>query len=171
MYKQIVFIVIGLIFADIKAQDVINRTTIDTTKMQEILIGPCDRNALFMPLFVEYWDLNYESYEVKPELVEKLNAYTGSYRVLIVFGSWCGDSQDQLPRFFKIADMIGLDNIELIAVDRKKSAPGLEEQIIPLNIEKVPTFIVYIGDTEIGRIIETPQTTLEEDLLRILEKL
>lgn len=171
MYKLLVFIVIGFIFTDLRAQNEINKTTIDTVKMQEILIGTCDRNALMMPLFAEYWTLNYDPYLPNSEHIEKLIAYSGTYRVLVVFGSWCGDSQDQLPRFFKIADLIGLKSIEMIAVDRKKTAPGLEEQLMPLTIEKVPTFIIYVGDTEIGRIIETPQTTLEEDLLRILEKL
>jgi len=36
------------------------------------------------------------------------------------------------------------------------------------KIELVPTFIFYDGDTELGRIIETPQTSIEGDLLKII---
>jgi len=44
--------------------------------------------------------------------------------------------------------------------------PGMD--ISALKIERVPTFIVYDGIKELGRIIETPAETLEEDLLMIL---
>ncbi|MCU0370461.1 MAG: thioredoxin family protein [Bacteroidales bacterium] len=48
-------------------------------------------------------------------------------------------------------------------VNRDKEA-GLVETI-NYNIQKVPTFIIYRKGREIGRIIETPYTTLEKDLL------
>ena len=56
-------------------------------------------------------------------------------------------------------------------VNRDKKNP--ESDIEYLNIERVPTFIFYKtgGDgskKEIGRIIETPVRSLEEDLLDIL---
>ena len=44
------------------------------------------------------------------------------------------------------------------------------ERIASLKIEAIPTFIVYRKDAEIGRIVETPKTTLEADLLEILSK-
>ena len=38
------------------------------------------------------------------------------------------------------------------------------------NIEKAPTFIVYINGQERGRIIETPQKSVEEDLIDIINR-
>lgn len=171
MYKLIIFLFIACIFVDIQAQDPINQTMMDTSKNQEILIGQCDRNGLQHPVFKEFWDIYYTAYEANTLILEKLMSYAGTYSVYIVLGSWCGDSQEQVPRFYKIADQIGLEDIEVMAVNRKKSAPGFESIIDPLSIEKVPTFIILIGSVEVGRIIETPTVSLEEDLLRILEKL
>jgi hypothetical protein len=37
-----------------------------------------------------------------------------------------------------------------------------------LNIERVPTFIFLKNKVEAGRIIETPVTSLEQDMLNIL---
>ncbi len=47
----------------------------------------------------------------------------------------------------------------------KKAAPGLIDE---LEIEMVPTFIIMNGNKEIGRIVESPVNTLEEDLVEIL---
>jgi uncharacterized protein (DUF1015 family) len=49
-------------------------------------------------------------------------------------------------------------------VDRTKTVEKME-----LEIEKVPTFIVYRNGEEIGRIIETPIKSMEEDLYEILK--
>jgi hypothetical protein len=37
------------------------------------------------------------------------------------------------------------------------------------RIERVPTFIVYGDGREIGRIVETPEGSLEEHLVKILK--
>jgi hypothetical protein len=36
-----------------------------------------------------------------------------------------------------------------------------------MNIERVPTFIFKRGGEEIGRIIETPDESLEADMLKL----
>jgi len=57
-------------------------------------------------------------------------------------------------------------HVELICVDKNKSAG--QTNIESLNIELVPTMIFYKNDQEIGRIIETPQITLEKDILNFI---
>lgn len=37
------------------------------------------------------------------------------------------------------------------------------------HIERVPTFIVYADGRELGRIVETPEGSLEEHLVKILK--
>ena len=59
--------------------------------------------------------------------------------------------------------------VTIIAVNRKKEAPGGEEGVY--NIQRVPTIIVQKYGKEIGRIIESPATGyLERDLLQIIQK-
>ena len=61
------------------------------------------------------------------------------------------------------------NKVNIIAVNRKKEAPGGEEG--RYNIQKVPTIIVQKYGKEIGRIIESPKTGyLERDLVEILKK-
>jgi thiol-disulfide isomerase/thioredoxin len=83
-------------------------------------------------------------------------------------GTWCSDSRREVPRFLRILDELNFNN-ELLTinyVDRKKESP--EGDISSLDIKYVPTFIFYKGGKEIGRIIETPQITLESDFKNIL---
>jgi hypothetical protein len=40
----------------------------------------------------------------------------------------------------------------------------------PLRVERVPTFIFYRGDREIGRIVEKPKADLMGEVLEILLK-
>jgi len=97
---------------------------------------------------------------LKPLLLNK--------RITIVWGSWCSDSKLHVPHFYQVLKEIGFprSEVSLIGVDRdKKAESGSVEH---LNIEKVPTFIVFDGDMELGRIVEQPTATLEEDLLQLL---
>ncbi len=80
------------------------------------------------------------------------------------------DSRREVPRFFKIIDEIQFpqERIKIFGVDRKKESS--EGDIAALNIELVPTFIFYVNEKEIGRIIETPEVSLEGDMLKILDE-
>jgi uncharacterized protein (DUF1015 family) len=81
-------------------------------------------------------------------------------------GTWCSDSEMNVPIFFHVIDRAALakENIRIFCVDRTKTVEEME-----LNIEKVPTFIVYRKGEEIGRIIESPTKSMEEDLYEILK--
>ena len=87
----------------------------------------------------------------------------------IVMGTWCSDSRREVPRFYKILDLIEFpsNSIDLISVNREKTVP--DGDISELEILFVPTFIFYREETEIGRIIEIPEKTLEKDFLGIIE--
>jgi len=89
--------------------------------------------------------------------------------ITIVIGTWCPDSRREVPRFMKIADLWGFphDRIKFIGVDINKVAPL--EDYFQLAIERVPTFIFYKKNIEKGRIIEVPETSLEQDTRNILK--
>ena len=84
-------------------------------------------------------------------------------------GTWCGDSQRDVPNFYKILDEANFNykNLELVTVNRQKKANGLEEGF---DITHVPTFIFYKDGKEIGRFVEhaLDDSTVEEDFLKIL---
>ena len=90
--------------------------------------------------------------------------------ITIVMGSWCSDSQWHVPDFYKILDKINYpsDKVTLIAVNEDKKTE--EDEIDTLNIKLVPSFIFYRDGSELGRIVESPEKSLEVDMLGILIK-
>lgn len=134
---------------------------------EQMLVGPIDRQQLYF----DYpdWKLVEREYVPSPEIIKQLRDNMVPVSVDIFLATWCGDSRRQLPAFFKIIDAAGIADkmdINLWAVDRNKKANnGLAQTA---NIEFVPTFVFYESNSEIGRIIETPESLLEEDMLNII---
>lgn len=162
--KHALIIAWGLLPMLVWSQE-LNTIITDTILKKEILYGYCDRSGLekgnFGRLFQEY----YQIYEPDKSVLAELKQKQEGIEILIVLGTWCSDSQEQVPKFLKVLDRIKFDknNIQMICVDSKKEAGIID--ILNYNIQKVPTFIVYRKGREIGRIIESPSTTLEKDLL------
>lgn len=151
------------------AQD-LNKTKIDDKSQMEVLIGLCNRDGLKSDLFKTYYDTEYVAYTPDTTTINNIKtAVTNkSIKITIVMGSWCGDSQEQVPRFYKIVDQLGFvdSNITLYCVDRsKKSDKGETDS---LGIQLVPIFIFYQDGKEIGRITETPKINLEKDFYEIV---
>ncbi len=147
----------------------------DEKSGQEIMLGKCEESFLKKGVFGEYYSLEYPNYIPNPEVINQIKSLLKTnktqYEVVVVLGTWCGDSKDQVPRFIKIMDSINNQNLTIqtyICVDRTKSAPSLKME--DYKIEKIPTFIFYKNNIEIGRIVETPLKSLESDLLEILNK-
>jgi hypothetical protein len=60
------------------------------------------------------------------------------------------------------------EKVTFIGVDNAKLSPVGE--YINLDIQRVPTFIFYKNNIEVGRIIENPVTSLEQDMINILTR-
>jgi hypothetical protein len=143
----------------------INKMITDPKKGTEILIGNCNRTGLKSGDFGLIFKEKYKNYKPDMTVVHQLSPLKSGVDILVVLGTWCSDSQEQVPAFFKILDMIRFDKkmVQIICVDSNKKAG--EVDLTNYNIEKVPTFIIYKKGREVGRIIETPYATLEKDLL------
>ena len=151
------------------AQDT-NKTKIDAKSQMEVLTGLCNRKGLESNLFKTYYETGYAAYAPDSATISTLKKAFANINILttIVMGSWCGDCQEQVPRFYKIIDALGYSEskVTLYCVDRtKKTEKG---EMDNLNISQVPTFIFYKDGKELGRITETPKETLEKDILGIL---
>ena len=147
----------------------INSRIADEKAEGEIFIGVCNKQGLLQDPFSIWFNTEYNNYISSTRETVQLTQFSGKYKITVVFGTWCSDSRREVPRFLKLADNIGIgqENIKLLAVDSKKT--GGDVDITGLKIEKVPTFIFYKGDKEIGRIVETPKINIETDLLNILQ--
>lgn len=167
MKKLILLLFTALITLNTFAQDKLNQIVIDDMIDEEILYGYCDREGLTTEPFNEWFQTEYNYYEIDEETLDMVNTeLLADVEIKIVLGTWCHDSQREVPRFYKIADDMDFDNYMLIGVNRAKLAEGTE--VDELNIELVPTFIFYKADEEIGRIIESPKESLEKDIAEII---
>ena len=90
------------------------------------------------------------------------------FTMLIFGGTWCEDTQNLLPKFYKLVDKSGYpeSNITLIAVDRQKQA--LNNLHITYNITNVPTFIVLKEGKEVGRVVEYGKGDMVKELGEIV---
>lgn len=137
------------------------------------LLGNCTTKSLESEPYAEWYKPGYEHYQPNAGVVEELKKLKPEKTVVkIVFGSWCGDSKREVPRMLKTLHVAGFShkNIELLGVSNDsevyKQAPNREER--DLNVYRVPTFILYQNNKEIGRINEYPAESLERDLQKIL---
>ena len=132
------------------------------------LSGIANKNSFKDDSFKSWFNSRYSEYNVDKEIVDKLTTALKGYTIKGFMGTWCGDSKRETPRFYKILDESGFDqnNFELITVNRDKKTPNnLQEG---LNIIRVPTFIFYEGNKEVGRYVEYPRETIEKDILKIV---
>ena len=131
------------------------------------LAGPTDREAI-LKLRPSWQDL-VASYQPDPGAVAKLQGLGREVRIEVFFGTWCSDSMAHVSALFKILDLTDTPLLQprYIAVpeDKTKRAPYFEGRP---DIAKLPTFIIIVDGREAGRIVETPQKSMEADLVKIL---
>jgi thioredoxin 1 len=125
------------------------------------VVGEMSGEALLAqyPAFMD----EYKSYQPSDAEIKSVSALEDD-TLLILFGTWCHDSEREVPRLLKTLDASGLDvpQFTLFAVDRKKSDPeGVAEKH---GLKYTPTFILMRDGEEIGRVVERAETSLTQDL-------
>lgn len=149
-----------------------NKTITDKRTERKELIGTCTRAGFQKEEFKTWFQKGYNEYKPDAEVVNKLKEqvlYKG-VSIKIIFGTWCGDSRRELPRFYKIADETNIPGniVSLTAIDTKRSSR--DKKLDSVEFTRIPTFIFYKNGEEIGRIVESAKESLEKDMLSILEK-
>jgi len=112
----------------------------------------------------EVFKRNYDAYEV----TAGIDGLPADLKVKILFGTWCHDSEREVPRMLKLLSASGVKeaNISLISLDIRKEEP--EGRAKALDVRFTPTFIFLTGGTEMGRIVERPNVNFEHDIKAML---
>lgn len=102
----------------------------------------------------DWFAANKEKYNPSPELLHAFLAANKKVNYIVFGGTWCEDTQNLLPQFYKLQELTGLNeqNIVLFAVDREKKT--IDNIAQAFNITNVPTIIVMKEGKEVGRVIE-----------------
>lgn len=135
---------------------------------EPILLGLVDRTGFQKAPFSGWFNPTYQEYQVRTADLQGVAENLKDVNIEVFMGTWCGDSQLEVPQFYKILDHLKFPEkrLKVYAVDnhpdRRKTTPGGEATA--KKIEFVPTFIFIRGGKEIGRITEYPQKSLEKDM-------
>jgi thioredoxin 1 len=104
---------------------------------------------------------SYQASQANAAVVDKIREALPTGRLIVVAEYWCGDSRRLVPLMARIGDLLPGWSFEAYPWERSA-------RVNELQVRSIPTFVVFRGDREIGRIVEYPRTgSLEEDLLLI----
>ena len=120
----------------------------------KILKGIISRADIERDTAFKWFDENMKLGKANISAVEEFKKNASNIKMIIFGGTWCEDTQNLLPQFYRLADLSGLpdSSISLIGVDRAKTTLGNLHKIF--EIKNVPTFILIKDGKEVGRVIE-----------------
>jgi dipeptidyl aminopeptidase/acylaminoacyl peptidase len=146
----------------------------------KVVLGEVTRDAIISN--IAGWDAAYFEYVPDETILGELGGRLDGISIVVVLGTWCSDSHEQVPRLWKVLDAIGFPNESLrtFAVERAKAAAdsALGQELVDWSrsvrdyfaIKAVESIIVYRGGAELGRVVEAPAKSIEADLLEILKR-
>jgi hypothetical protein len=136
----------------------------------KIVRGYFERSLLEDEPAFSWFKTNYDAFQYDSAVVAQIAPLTEDVHVVMIVGTWCGDSKRELPKQFRILDAVNFPqkNVTMFGVDRSKKSQ--DSTTYRYNVLRVPTMIVFRGEQELGRIVEYPRASQEVDLLRLLNK-
>ncbi|MGD0231114.1 MAG: thioredoxin family protein [Syntrophorhabdales bacterium] len=100
--------------------------------------------------------------------VKRIGEIGWKLKIVMFLGTWCRDSVREAPKLLKMLEVANNPNIslDLYAVNTSmEDGAGLAKTY---EIRAVPTIIFFRDGRELGRIKESPATTMENDFLKII---
>lgn len=116
------------------------------------------------------FNVRYVDYIPNSDAIQTIRNYPKPLEIKVFWGDWCKDSKKHVPGFIKSIEFTENKNIEVVYInlDRQKKEPA--EAIAGWDIQHIPTFIVISNGMEVGRVVETPKNTIEQDIAEILSQ-
>ncbi len=118
---------------------------------------------------VPVWHAAMENYKPAPETVSALKAADKDTTVTLLFGTWCPDSKNYVPKLLKTLKAAGNDHLHVLLIGIDNQFQNPLDTIQSRRVINVPTMIVEREGHELGRMVETPAAdTAEKELADIL---
>lgn len=113
-----------------------------------------------------YFAKGYQNYQLTQQQVKQMKNLPSDMSLDIYFGTWCHDSQREVPRLLKALSVNPNITAKLIALDIRKQEP--QGRAKASGVKYTPTIIVKLNGEEVGRIIERPKVDLVTDMLNFI---
>ncbi len=169
MTKYILFIFTLLLTTNfVIAQDFVREHDRKTGK--PLLRGRLSFQDIMKESTCSWLEEGAEAYTPNRSAIEGLSTVWKDYRFVLFIGTWCDDTKNLLPKFYKTMLEAGISpySIEMYGVNRTKQS--LKDEHKFYKLERVPTIIIMHQKREVGRIVESVNTSIEEEMLAIMEK-
>ena len=116
----------------------------------------------------------FSDYQPDASAMKFLEGHLRSYDIRVFMGTWCSDSHDLIPKFYKVLQGIGfmpMGNL-VIGLDRAKTTKDpYMIQVREFRVTLVPTIILINSQgREVGRITESADKSIEADMVKIIKK-
>lgn len=172
MLKTFIFFFTAVLLYSCQGKILLNQSKFDKKDDNEILYGYSDISGLKSMPYLEWFESEYNNYIPEISALNQISqkGLIKNYRIRIVMGTWCSDSRREVPRFIKILEGLDypMESLIIINVDTDKQAKKTFAD--KMDIKRIPTFVIYNYGVEIGRIVESPEISLEKDLLKIISE-
>ncbi|OKY26271.1 thioredoxin family protein [Thalassotalea sp. PP2-459] len=110
----------------------------------------------------------YHQFHLSEEKTALIREWPDSTHFDVYFGTWCHDSEREVPKLLKIMDVNKAFSHQLIALNYQKTeAKGRAKKA---GVQFTPTIVIYVDDQEIGRIIERSRKSLVDDIDKMIKK-
>jgi thiol-disulfide isomerase/thioredoxin len=148
----------------------INKQVADTIDGGMMLLGPINAQGLNQEPYSLWFEENTKAYTPDMTVIEEIKPLLKSCYIKVFMGTWCEDSQREVPALMKLLNLTEFDQsqLEIIAMTHDKDTP--ENYEADYEIEFIPTILLFKDGAELNRIVEYTQETMELDLLKILKQ-
>lgn len=111
----------------------------------------------------------FDSYHPQKSAIQQLQSWSEFVRIKVFFRFNCSTSQELVPAFIKIMDAVDNPYFESEYISLSDDESQWESDSGEYTIAETPTFILFRENEELGRIVENPLDSLEQDLVEILQ--
>ena len=121
---------------------------------RKVLRGLISRADIESDTAFGWFKKNYNLGKPDSKTVAAFKEHASDFKMLIFAGTWCPDTENLLPEFYRLTDASGYadSNITMIGLDHAKTT--LENMEKTFKVTEVPTFIVMKDGKEVGRVVE-----------------
>ena len=164
-----IYLIILLAGCGSKQQKPMPTSPVKASSGEMILLGKINKANLQTSNHTPWFNQDYLSVSIDPQWIENLKPYLRGLRIKVFMGTWCEDSQREIPHFFKLLLALEFDqkHVEMYAMSEEKTTPENYEK--GWEIYNVPTFIFLKNGNEINRFVEFPVNSLESDITKIIK--
>jgi len=78
-----------------------------------MLFGKTTKTGLQQEPFNTWFSKNYDDYQHNEKIVKAIKNDLKNYTIKAFYGTWCGDSKKELPRFYKLIEAANFSENQL----------------------------------------------------------